>query len=253
MSTRAGPPRRPTRSCRCWRSMSRSTSSCRVGHRLAPPAIRRVGRRLLAARMRARALAEPAADRGRCRATCVELTRLFGLGDDRHLTPLQPDDGPDAAADRPAGRSTLSGAPRATRRAARTGTTTAAPTTTTTSGPTTAASTTAGVRRAQAADDAGEFIDAVKARVARRRPLRLCARHRAARPLVVRRPAVAGGGARPGRAAGSTLTTLDEATLERHPPAPVDSASSHRHQLGSRRRPTHLERPVRGRPRLAGP
>ena len=53
----------------------------------------RLGGRVLAARVRARAVAAPGARGDGVRATCVELTSL-GRGDPRHLQPLQTDAGP---------------------------------------------------------------------------------------------------------------------------------------------------------------
>ncbi len=62
---RAGPPRRPTRSCRCWCSRTHRAATA-VRHRLVPATVRGVGWRLLAAGVRVRAMVERGAARGRC-------------------------------------------------------------------------------------------------------------------------------------------------------------------------------------------
>jgi 1,4-alpha-glucan branching enzyme len=156
------------------------------------------------------------------RLTCVELTRQLGFGNRRQLTPLQPDDGPallpidrqvinlvwgaEGFPSRPAYRDY----PRRTQHDhhvwANDG----------------------GVYDhgracAQAQADAAEFIDAVKARVAAG-GLCVCAFDTELLghwwyegPLWLE--AVLDQAA----SSGLTLTTLDEATLERHRPAPVDT------------------------------
>ena len=56
--------RRPTRCCRCWRPRAGAAAAARRRHPLAPPPLR-LGRRLLAARVRLRARARVAAGRAR--------------------------------------------------------------------------------------------------------------------------------------------------------------------------------------------
>ena len=70
-------------------------------HRLAPSPVRRVGRRLLAARVRPRALAQRPAARGGHPRHCVEFTGLLGLGDRAKPAPTQATRRTDAVADRP--------------------------------------------------------------------------------------------------------------------------------------------------------
>ena len=156
------------------------------------------------------------------RLTCVELTRQFGFGDVRHLRPLQPDDGPtllpidrqvidlvwgaEGYPSRPAYRDYPNRTQHDHHVWANDGTVYDR-----------------GRALAQSQSDAAEFIDAVKARVAGG-GLCVCAFDTELLghwwyegPLWLE--AVLDQSA----SRGLTLTTLDEATLERHPRAPVDS------------------------------
>ena len=134
----------------------------------------------------------PRCSRRGVHSTCVEFTNHFGLGDERNLQPLKPHDGPTlfpldrAIVDLMWGRERVpvpalisrlqpSHASRPSR---------------------------SGQRRqpirpracaTQAQADAREFVSAVKRRVAGGWTLRMCVRHRAPRPLVVRGAAVARG------------------------------------------------------------
>ena len=91
---RAGPRRPPTRSCRCWPATPARCCRCR-------PAWRRTGAGSAAGRVGSGCPNAPTLpwldalleDAG-VRATCVELTGRFGLGDPRHLQPLAAGDGP---------------------------------------------------------------------------------------------------------------------------------------------------------------
>ena len=193
---------------------------------------------------------DPLLEEAGVRATCVELTNVFGLGDQRHLTPLATDAGPVLW---PIDRATMSlvwserGYPAS------------------------AAyrdyhDLTAHHHRVWRNDggaydhDGGASLAAEHAaglRRARRRSrrrwrrVRVRARHRAARPLVVRGGAVAAAVLEEAARQGLALTTLDDAlerTTRRPPPRHL-----RRHELGERRRPAHLERTGGRRARLAGP
>ena len=204
-ATRAGPRRPPTRSCRCWPPTPAISLQVQTGHRLAPAPLRRLGRRLLAARVRPRAVARPAA-RGRGRPGHVRRAdrRRSGSATRAICSRCATDDGPvlwpiDRADDgaRVERRAAIPPAPALPRlpppdRAPppRAGATTARPTTT--RGP--------GARRASTPRD---FVARVRSAGRRRRRVRVRARHRAARALVVRGRATGSRGGRRGRATGA--------------------------------------------------
>ena len=125
-ATRAGPRRRRTRSCRCWRP-TRDRAAAADRDRVTPTAVRRLGRGLWLPECAYAPWLDPALERAGIRAACVELTNALGLGSERHLTPIRSAEGPGAVADRPgddragvgAGRLSVAAAisrlPRATR------------------------------------------------------------------------------------------------------------------------------------------
>ena len=199
----AGPPRPPTRSCRCWRPTPASSCSCRPAWpRTAAASATGRGGFWLPECAHAPWL-DAALEEAGVRATCVELTD--GVRARRRAAPAAARHRrrAGAVADRPRDRSRSSGARAATRRAPPTATTTASPPTTTACGETTATPYDPARPAALVAVHARDFVAPRPGARGGRRRVRVRARHRAARPLVVRGRAVAGGGARRGRAPGA--------------------------------------------------
>ncbi len=186
---------------------------------------------------------DPALERAGVRAACVELTNALGLGSERHLNPIRSADGPvlwpiDRAVialawgqggypSRPPYRDyhaytthrhrvrRIDGGPYDHDRGDAAGT----------------------GRRGRVRRD-GAPTGPARGRV------RVRGRHRAARALVVRGRAVAGGGARRGRPAG--VGADDARRRARAPPARRGARRSRQHELGGGRRPAYLERPEGG-------
>ena len=230
--TRRGPRPPPTRSCRCWRRRRRPAPA-RDRDRGAPGAVRRVGRRALAAGVRARAVARPAARGGRgagglrrphrcarraASGRCAPPAGPLLVPLDRPLLELvwSRDGYPSRGAYRDTHRLTerrhqawaVAGGAYEPERAA---------------------------ARAQA--DAAAFV-APRRRGSATAGWRRRGRHGAARPALARGPALARRGARGAGGAGLRIAPLDELAEAEAEPAPLDAA-----RRGARRGPRHLERP----------
>ena len=244
--TPRGRRRRRTPCCRCWPPTAGRAAAARDGHRGAPPPLRRLARRAVAARVRAtRRGSTPLLEEAGVHAACVDLTDVLGHGAPGPAAPAAHRRRAAARPDRPRDHGPRLAAAAATPRTAPTATRAATPSTATRRGRSTARPTTRRARRAQVRADAEHFVAQVARADRARRALRVRARHGAARALLARGRRLAGGGASRRRSrrrrarAGSTTRSPSRARAGAGRPAADE--------LGHAARPQHLERRRRRR------